>query len=184
MKKLLLFTIAFAALIQAKAQTAPTPVPQNVMEYHRKYMQATMDTADACDPEMEASSAYYNVKGSDKKVALINCFGGAYNISATAYLVESNAHATTIRPIMVLTHDSSVRGVVPTTDLTNADFDENTNTLSTFAKGRGIGDCGQSSKTKLIVDKEYGSVTAKTTEIRSKDKCDGRMTNWPVVFRQ
>ena len=84
---------------------------------------------------------------------------------------------------MILSYDETVNGVVADLNLSEAAFDLKTKTLTTFAKGRGIGDCGQTSKT-LVAVSPYGNVAVKTVEIRAKIKCDGRMNNWPVVFKQ
>jgi hypothetical protein len=74
------------------------------------------------------------------------------------------------------------KSIIGTLELTEADYDPATKTLSTFAKGRGIGDCGQSSKS--IVNTEDYMATVRTVEIRSKSKCDGKLSDWPVVFKQ
>jgi hypothetical protein len=69
--------------------------------------------------------------------------------------------------------------------MTNASFDESTKVLSTFAKGRGLGDCGQSSVTTLKKDDQWSLIQVITTEIRAKTECDGEVdTEWPVVFEQ
>jgi hypothetical protein len=62
-------------------------------------------------------------------------------------------------------------------------YNPQTKILSTYGKGRGLGDCGGSSKIKITLN-EYGSVDVKTIEIRRKDKCDGKLNPWPVVFKQ
>lgn len=65
----------------------------------------------------------------------IPCGAGAYNFSQ-AYVLSAN-DGTGARSI---TFQSSGR---PQETLTNSSFDPDSNTISAFGKGRGLGDCGQ-----------------------------------------
>ena len=138
---------------------------------------------DECEAELEEQSSTYQLNGK-KSLVIIPCYMGAYQGSSRVYIVSGNTpDATYVEQVSVLAYDDSSKGVVGTLDLTSADYDEKTKTLYTFAKGRGIGDCGQSSQSKVIAD-EY-TVTVKTVEITSKGDCDGNFdAEWPVVFKQ
>lgn len=119
---------------------------------------------------------------SKNSLILIPCLFGAYQGSHMAYIVSNNAE--TVKPVLVLSYDDSVKALVPSFDLTTASFDEKTGKLSTFAKGRGLGDCGQTSVSE-IKKSTYGDYTVKTVEIRNKSECDGDYeAEWTLVFKQ
>ena len=135
--------------------------------------------ADECEAELEDQSETYQLNA-NKQLVIIPCYMGAYQGSGRAYIVSNGKY---IEQVMVLAYDDSAKSVAATLDLTSADYDEKTKTLSTFAKGRGIGDCGQASQSKIIAD-EY-TVSVKTVQIVSKGECDGDFDKeWPVVFTQ
>lgn len=134
---------------------------------------------DNCEPELEAQSETYQLNDK-KQLVIIPCYMGAYQGSSRAYTVSSGIY---IEQVMVLAYDESTKSISATLDLTSASYDEKTKSLFTFAKGRGIGDCGQSSESKIIAD-EY-TVSVKTVQINAKAECDGDFDKeWPVVFQQ
>jgi Protein of unknown function (DUF1176) len=62
----------------------------------------------------------------------------------------------------------------------NPYFDEATGSLATFAKGRGIGDCGMYTAFNPMEDDRF-----LVREIRAKDACDGvyiPFEEWPVIY--
>ena len=65
----------------------------------------------------------------------IPCGAGAYNFSQ-AYVISAN-DGTGARSIAFPSSGE------PQDSLTNSNFDSDTNTISAFGKGRGLGDCGQ-----------------------------------------
>jgi hypothetical protein len=76
------------------------------------------------------------------------------------------------------------KSLTGSTELSQATYNEKTKTLTTLALGRGIGDCGQSSVSKLAFDTDTDSAFFKTIEIRSKDVCNGSPGDFPRVFHQ
>ncbi|MFN9065736.1 MAG: DUF1176 domain-containing protein [Bdellovibrionales bacterium] len=113
----------------------------------------------------------------------IPCMLGAYQGSHMGYIVKKNQAP---QVISVLAYDSSdeVKGLVASQDLVGYDFDPDTGVLSTYSKGRGLGDCGQSSKS-IIAENSAGYVSVKTIEIRHKNECDLNYdTKWTIVFKQ
>ena len=76
-----------------------------------------------------------NRLGSDTLLWSVPCGAGAYNFSY-AYALSANDGSGA----RIITFASSGR---PQDTLTNSDFDSDTNTISAFGKGRGLGDCGQ-----------------------------------------
>jgi hypothetical protein len=61
---------------------------------------------------------------------------------------------------------------------TNASFDKKTMTLSTFAKGRGLGDCGTAE------DWVWDGQNFRLTLLRIMPHCKGiGVDDWPVLYR-
>lgn len=66
----------------------------------------------------------------------------------------------------------------PQTSATNPSFDGKTMTLSTFSKGRGIGDCGSSE------DWAWDGKTFRLLQLRMMPHCKGvTLDDWPVLYR-
>jgi hypothetical protein len=117
---------------------------------------------------------------------LVPCMDGAYQPSYRAYSQWADPNTKEqpkVSQLVVLAYDDTQRSVVGALDLISPKFDPKTNYLNTRSKGRDMGDCGQSSVSKIIVG-DYGAVTAKTFKIKSKANCDGANNDWPVVFSQ
>jgi len=57
-------------------------------------------------------------------------------------------------------------------------FDPETNTFSSFTKGRGLGDCGSAGNYSW--DDEAQAV--EMVEYRMKPECDGEYEEWPLIF--
>ena len=173
MFKSLLITVATLAVCTTAFAATGKPAAE-VLAKHKAIM-----GADECEAELEDQSETYQLNA-NKQLVIIPCYMGAYQGSGRAYIVSNGKY---IEQVMVLAYDDSAKSVAATLDLTSADYDEKTKTLSTFAKGRGIGDCGQASQSKIIAD-EY-TVSVKTVQIVSKGECDGDFDKeWPVVFTQ
>lgn len=134
----------------------------------------------SCQADLPSGSETYGLK-KDVNLYLVPCVLGAYQGSSRAYMSEDNG--TTITEVLVLAYDEESKSIVASGDLGEASYDAKTQTLATSAKGRGLGDCGQSSLSKILLG-QYGGYTVKTVEIRDKSKCDGKYRVWPVVFTQ
>lgn len=170
--KLNLIPVFFSILALSSTSVA-AEVPAKVLERH------SLITGDDCQSEMTSQAESHKLN--DRRVlTLVPCIMGAYQGASKAYI--SSPSGDSIEQVIVLAYDESARGIVGTTDLGDAQYDADKGLLLTHARGRGIGDCGQSSTSKVVVG-EY-SVSVKTTQIRSKANCDGRHTRWPVVFSQ
>lgn len=173
MFKSLLITVAtFAVATSAFAATGKPAAA--VLAKHKAIM-----GADECEAELEDQSETYQLNA-NKQLVIIPCYMGAYQGSSRAYIVSNGTY---IEQVAVLAYDDSEKSISATLDLTSADYDEKSKKLFTFAKGRGIGDCGQASESKITAD-EY-TVSVKTVQITSKGDCDGDFDKeWPVVFKQ
>lgn len=173
---------AFSAVALAEVPTQTTVVepvvvvPQSVLDIHNK----------ACPEyaEREASGwvqkdAYKLPKSEYAKNAptlyVLSCEMYAYNSLEKAYIVDD--YETKQVSVAEVATDGSI---FATNDLMGAGFDAATNTLGTFVKGRGIGDCG------ATATYGYSAYEQKfyLMEARVKDSCDGEQTDWPVVYKK
>lgn len=109
--------------------------------------------------------------GGGATLVLIPCGAGAYNFSYAPYIVRAGKAA-------VAQFDMSPAwgedGGVPL--LVNSGFDAKTGELSSYAKGRGLGDCG-SAETYV-----WDGTRFRLVEARSMGECRGS-TNWLVTWR-
>ncbi len=117
-------------------------------------------------PEFEANNTLY----------VMGCEMYAYNSLEKAYVVNPQG---VITPVVVAEVVDEGK-IVATSDLMGAGYDATTNTLGTFQKGRGIGDCGSSATYKWDPRNEKFVLE----EARVKMECDGEETEWPVVYKK
>ncbi len=102
----------------------------------------------------------------DKVLWQMPCGGGAYNFSSLFVVVDKNGRA----------------GLAPLENVddglaTNADYDPKTRILDAYDKGRGIGDCGNSSQWVWTGD---AFVLSKAAVM---PVCRGYGGDWPTIFR-
>ncbi|MBC7429752.1 MAG: DUF1176 domain-containing protein [Bacteriovorax sp.] len=173
--------LAMALIISAfsvMAVETPAPalvIPQAVLDLHTK-MCPEYKTADGEYLQKVAfklPGTEYAAEGST--LYILGCEMYAYNSLEKAYIVNSY-ETKTVSIAEVLTDGS----IVATNDLMGSGFDPSNNTLGTFQKGRGMGDCG-SSATYIYNAYETRFVLI---EARVKENCDGEVTEWPVVYKK
>lgn len=108
---------------------------------------------------------------------VIPCGGpGAYNLIYAAFLFDESEN--TARSLQFPT--MSDRGPTLYSTIINMSWDERNSQLSSFAKGRGLGDCGTASKWEWDGAGAYGNLIL--VEERAKDDCDGVYDDWPLVW--
>ena len=101
--------------------------------------------------------------GAGKKLVLVLCLRGAYQGSSLAYVVEGAA------PPRLLTFTRwDGKRFTPSEYVTEAEFDPATKQMDSFAKGRGIGDCGS------MGSWQWTGAEFKLTEYFYKEKCNGQ----------
>lgn len=114
--------------------------------------------------------------GSDTRLFVLVCgMPGAYNFPSRIYQYTSGAQDADVVPLPGMGTDG------PTADMTAWNVDLTGDRLTSFFKGRGIGDCGQLATWRL--DPERGAPVL--VEARSKDDCDGEGGDpdaWPRVW--
>ncbi len=141
-----------------------------------KAMRATLDKESDCGSSYEggegeppAVEAY--ALGGGKTLALLPCGSGAYNFSTVPYIVEGG-RATLAKFDFMSGGDAS-----PTSPLlTNAGWDAKTARLSSYDKGRGLGDCGASE------EYVWDGAMFRLVEARRMPDCRGSV-NWLAVWR-
>lgn len=120
-----------------------------------------------------------------RALILISCGSGAYNFSSTAYIgeikgSEKDGASWAFRPATYDLQPSwGGEGRLPL--LVNAHWEENRQILSSFAKGRGIGDCGNAES--FIWDGE----NFRLIEASSMQECRGAyewITTWRAKYQK
>ncbi len=174
MKSILNLFIATLILSSTAFAVDPLePLPETIAKKHVAIM------GDVCDLESPRATEIHEL-GMGYKLFIVPCIIGAYQLSARAYIADEKDQ--NISQVMVLAYSEISKAIVPTLDLGDPEFNRKTGVLSTMAKGRGMGDCGQSSKTK-ITRTPYG-IEVHTLQVNAKPDCDGKMKDWPSVFKQ
>ncbi len=135
-----------------------------------KQLWAESDCAENYD-EDGLPSVERHALGGGATLALVPCGAGAYNYSSVPYVVRGGKAALAE---FDLPPGWGGDGGPPM--LVNANFDPKTGELGSYAKGRGIGDCG-SSETYVWDGKRFRLVGA-----RAMGECRGS-TNWLTVWR-
>jgi len=110
--------------------------------------------------------------GGGKTLALLPCGSGAYNFSTIPYIIIAGKPALAQFDFDVFTRD----GEASWPELVNAGFDPKTGQLSTYNKGRGVGDCGQAE------DYVWDGARFRLVGAREMPECRGSM-NWITTFR-
>ncbi|MBB5711391.1 DUF1176 domain-containing protein [Sphingomonas xinjiangensis] len=121
---------------------------------------AECDDAGESDP-MEVSTA---ALGGGATLALLPCLSGAYNTLLVPFVVRGGT-------VAVADLDYSNEGSDTAPMLTNGWWEAERSVLSSRAKGRGIGDCGESA------EYVWDGRRFRLIELRSMDPCRGS-TNW------
>lgn len=131
-----------------------------------KAMRVSLEKQSECDGLYDGAESVPDVEtyalGRGKTLALLPCGAGAYNYSTVAFVL---AGGKAVRAVF----DDGNDGM-----LVNAGFDKGT--LSTYNKGRGVGDCGES---QAYV---WDGTRFRLTEARSMRECRGS-TNWLATYR-
>lgn len=144
------------------AALRPSGTPASVS----KAMRASLEKQSECDGLYDGAETVPDVDtfalGGGKTLALLPCGAGAYNFSSVAFVL---AGGKAVRAVF----DDGNDGM-----LVNAGFDKGT--LSTYEKGRGIGDCG-AAQTYVWDGSRFRLI-----EARGMGECRGS-TNWLTTFR-
>jgi len=150
--------------------TLPTAIPDDISVLHAK--SANCDTrADL----VHGSDWQAHQVNNNTLLFLIPCSAGAYNFSY-AFYTKTLTYGDTARILFADYWDSV--GWTGTDILFNAHFDPATRVLTSFYKGRGLGDCGTSGEWQW---QEYGF---KMLSFHAKSECGGFDENEDLEFPQ
>jgi hypothetical protein len=169
---------AMVAKGPASAASVPAPPPAPVLHAAPAIAQtglpskppagikALLDKAE-CEVEPGRSDpSEVSRLSADKVLWRIPCWSGAYNFSSLFVIVDK-AGQVSLAPLEGVDDGVAV----------NADYDPKARILSSYDKGRGIGDCGESSQWVWT-----GEVFA-LSEATVMPVCRGYGFDWPTVFR-
>lgn len=115
--------------------------------------------------------------GSARALALISCGNGAYNLVSTAFVGTKDAAGKwKFQPAAYDYFGSNFGDKADLKLIVNAGWDAEKQTLSTFSKSRGIGDCGRSA------DYVWDGNMFRLIHARSMEECQGSV-DWITVWR-
>ncbi len=165
----------FLLLLFSTALYADVTIPQKLIDHHT----AVCSDFGTEDGKYLLRAAYKLPKSpnseSIKTLYVLGCQMYAYNSLEKAYILDSEENITDVYVVEI----DEERSLTATNDLMGSDYDEASNTLGTFQKGRGIGDCGSTATYT------YSSEVEKfiLVQARLKNHCDGDVeSEWPVVY--
>jgi|GEM_PF-2598425 len=113
--------------------------------------------------------------GGGSLLYVLPCDSFAYNFSSKVYVEREDAFTP-----VYFAEFSEMTGWTGTSVLFGADFDQESQTLTSFYKGRGLGDCGSTGQWR------WDGANFVMVEFRAKDSCDGEaggeVGDFPVVY--
>jgi hypothetical protein len=115
--------------------------------------------------------------GRPRALALISCGNGAYNLVSTAFIgIKDAAGKWKFAPAGYDYFGTNFGDKADLKLIVNAGWDAEKQTLSTFSKSRGIGDCGRSA------DYVWDGNMFRLTHARTMEECQGSV-DWITVWR-
>jgi len=153
----------------------PHPLTDTEISAITQNAAATIDNND-CSLEPSEREVHLFALSNDKALMTVNCDMGAYNLFVLGFSVSRQAPYKT--EDLALNMPFKLGDEEESPELINADFDPKTGELSTFDKGRGIGDCGVASRWV------YDGKQFQLTSFSSEPSCDGYSSGgeWPVLW--
>ncbi|NNC73142.1 MAG: DUF1176 domain-containing protein [Sphingomonadaceae bacterium] len=149
------------------ARTGETAAPLPIGEAGRLH---EARECDGFDDQLRRNEAF--VLSDARDLILISCSAGAYNFSDIAYVRDADGAISPARfdRVFAWGEDSEIPLLV------NVFWDETANELGTYAKGRGIGDCGTAER--FVWD----GAMFRLIERREMNSCRGS-PHWITVWR-
>jgi Protein of unknown function (DUF1176) len=161
------------AAIAPPADVAPRPLPPN----DARMLTAKARSLCGGDERAKLDETYRLARDTSLLGFLCPDNSGAYNYSSV-FLIVPDGKPQAARPVRFAYPPES--GVKTAQDalVMNAGFEQGSGTLSTFNKGRGIGDCGEAEE--WVFDGQ----TFQLTLLRVMPHCKGiSQRDWPVYYR-
>jgi Protein of unknown function (DUF1176) len=151
------------ALVLLGLSAAAAPAQDKVLP--RAAIEEAFKNNDDCTvPIEEAAEAPDSFDlGGGQTLFIVKCWSAAYQFGQIVFVTGADGKAR-----LLAFQDWDGKKFVPAKSLTQADFDPGTKTMSSFYKGRGIGDCGS------IGHWQWTGTELKLKKYFYKAKCDGR----------
>ncbi|MEZ5838932.1 MAG: DUF1176 domain-containing protein [Hyphomicrobiales bacterium] len=163
--------LAPAEPVDEAGHIAAAGLPARLMEMHARITECESSDSElirSIDPVIAALS-------DTATLYALPCSVGAYQAFYRLYVVE-RGEIGGIRPLYFADYSESY-GWTGTDMLASVEWDEASGTLTSFAKGRGLGDCG-SIGSWVWKDYDFAMV-----EYQAHEQCDGTEPgDWEVVF--
>lgn len=148
-------------------------LPKGLVELHASQCPEFIERNLSVDSHKLPNSEYH---ANDNVLYVMGCEMYAYNSLEKAYVVNKTGKIT---PVVVA--DFTGGSLFATDDLMGAGFDSTTQTLGTFQKGRGIGDCGSAA----VYSWDKYNEKFFLVEAREKQSCDGDIeADWPIIYKK
>jgi hypothetical protein len=129
-------------------------------------VKALMDKAECDTDQQTGAEPEVHRLSADKVLWQLPCWSGAYNYSSLFVIVDNKGGGARIAPL-----EGADDGVA-----VNAGYDPKTRMLSAYNKGRGVGDCGESSEWA------WTGQNFAVTHQASMPACHGQ-ADWPTAFQ-
>jgi hypothetical protein len=129
-----------------------------------------------CDQELEtisADSVAVDAIDATHSLVLLRCGSGAYNFMSMPFVASGRGKAVRLAPARF---DHAPEEPNGGTMLVNAAWEPGRRLLTTFAKGRGLGDCGTAQ------EYAWDGATFRLSQLRRMDECRGS-ADWITLWR-
>ena len=146
-------------------------VPRVLLEKH-----LARGGCDVVRPQFDNTSSEAQRMDPVITVYAISCTAGAYNFGSRYWSVRNGDFLGA--ELLMFADSDGAGGFTGTDILINPALDAQKGEITSFAKGRGIGDCGSAGRWK------WDGYRFMLQELRAQDACTGvDSEHWPVVFR-
>lgn len=147
----------------------PDPMSEQLLAHH-----ATDPNCSSIEDLANGADRWSYRISATQSLHILPCWSGAYNFSWVVYV---QGQYDTLQHYFA--HPTEAGSWTASAELTNVNYDERALTLSTYAKGRGLGDCGTSGLW------QWNGSTFELLEFSAKYQCDGQGNpgEFPVIYR-
>lgn len=180
---------ALVATGSKPASAVPAPPPLPIVTYRAPPATAPLQptaaeiarmrkVTDCTSDEGEMATAESFRVDAATTMVLLSCGHGAYNMSSVPLILTGSGKTRAIR-IAPFDYSGGVSDskTAPYALLTNAGWDDASARLQSYAKGRGIGDCGTAESWV------WDGRKLRLIEYTAMDECRGAFDGWPTLWR-
>jgi hypothetical protein len=180
---------ALVATGSKPASAVPAPPPLPVVTFRSPPATAPLQptaaeiarmrkVTDCTDDEGEMATAESFRVDAATTMVLLSCGHGAYNFSSVPLILTGSGKTRAMRVAPFdYSGGMSESTTAPYALLTNAGWDDASGRLQSYAKGRGIGDCGTAESWV------WDGRKLRLIEYTAMDECRGAFDGWPTLWR-